>query len=187
MMNRCWMYVGAVAVATIGYLLGRGHQETRSWAADTAPVKTPSAADEIKRLEGLLPDQAHAMSDVGYHFSNLWFAAEAENWPLAQFYANETKSHLHWAVRIKPIRKDAADRTIELEKILEALENTALKQLTAAIEVKDSTQFSAAYRFTLEGCYSCHKASDKPYLRLRIPERPDAHIIQFDPKADWPK
>src|SRR6266542_1859369 len=32
--------------------------------------------------------------------------------------------------------------------------------------------FTRAYRLTLEGCYSCHKASDKPYLRPRIPEQP---------------
>jgi cytochrome c553 len=38
----------------------------------------------------------------------------------------------------------------------------------------------------LEGCYTCHKASDKPYLRPRIPEAPEAKIINFDPAAVWP-
>lgn len=37
---------------------------------------------EIEHLKGLVPDQAHAMEDVGYHFANLWFAAEKRNWPL---------------------------------------------------------------------------------------------------------
>ena len=53
---------------------------------------------EIKQLKDLVPDQAHGMSDVGYHCSNLWFAAQAKNWPLADFYLGETISHLHWAV-----------------------------------------------------------------------------------------
>jgi Transcriptional regulator PadR-like family len=36
------------------------------------------------------------------------------------------------------------------------------------------------------GCYACHRASDKPYLRPRIPEAPEARIINFDPAATWP-
>jgi hypothetical protein len=30
-------------------------------------------------------------------------------------------------------------------------------------------------------CYSCHVASGKPYLRLKIPMQPEAQIIQFEP------
>ena len=29
---------------------------------------------------------------------------------------------------------------------------------------------------------SCHKASNKPYLRLRIPEKPEAAILEFRPE-----
>jgi len=30
---------------------------------------------------------------VGYHFANLWFAAEKQNWPLANYYLEEKRSH----------------------------------------------------------------------------------------------
>ena len=53
-------------------------------------------------------------------------------------------------------------------------------------EVLAKDRFTRAYRLTLEGCYSCHKASDKPYLRPRIPEQPASRIINFDPAATWP-
>ena len=33
---------------------------------------------EIEQLRGRLPSQSHAMMDVGYHFSNLWFAAQQQ-------------------------------------------------------------------------------------------------------------
>lgn len=42
--------------------------------------------DEVDALKRLLPDQAHVMADVDYHFANLWFAAHNANWPLAEFY-----------------------------------------------------------------------------------------------------
>lgn len=127
------------------------------------------------------------MVSVAYHFSNLWFAGEAENWPLAEFYWGETRSHLRWAVRIIPIRKDKAGDEIKLAEILDAMENTPLKQLQEAITNKDHDKFVAAYKFSLETCYACHKAADKPFLKTRIPDRPAEPTINFDPQADWPK
>jgi hypothetical protein len=143
-------------------------------------------AAEVKALKELVPDQAHIMADVGYHFTNLWFAGKAENWQLADFYLGETKSHLRWAVRAKPIRKDNAGREINLPGILEAFENSQLTQLKQALDRKDKPAFEAVYKESLTICYACHKASDKPYLRPQVPTKPDTGIINFDPKADWP-
>ena len=142
---------------------------------------------EIERLKEVVPDQAHAMHDVDYHFTNLWFAASQSNWPLAQFYFNETRSHLRWAVRIIPVRKDNAGKEVKLQDILQAMENSPLKQLEESITAKDREKFVAAYEFTLTTCYSCHKASDKPYLRPRIPDHPASAMMNFDPNAAWPK
>ena len=41
-----------------------------------------------------------------------------------------------------------------------------------AITAQNKEQFIKEYKFTLETCYACHKASDKPYLRPKLPERP---------------
>ena len=83
---------------------------------------------EIDQLKGKVPDQSHAMSDVGYHFANLWFAGEKKNWPLAKFYLDETRSHLNWAVRIIPVRKTRAG-DLELKGILDAIDNTFLSEI----------------------------------------------------------
>ena len=140
----------------------------------------------IKALESLLPAQSHMMADVGGHFANLWFAGTAANWPLADFYLNETRSHLSWAIRRIPIRKDNKGRDINLVSILEAFENSQLTQLKAVIDRKDEPGFERIYKESLTACYSCHKAADKPYLRPRVPAEPETRIINFDPKADWP-
>lgn len=142
---------------------------------------------EVERLKNVVPDQAHAMHDVDYHFTNLWFAATQGHWPLAEFYLNETRSHLRWAVRIIPVRKDNQGLEVRLEDILQSVENGPLKQVEEAIKQKDPTAFTSAYEFTLTGCYGCHKSSEKPYLRPRIPDRPATSMISFDPHAEWPK
>jgi len=157
--------------------------------AQVAPKSAELAAltAEIEAIKGKLSDQSHAMQDVSYHFSNLWFAGEHENWDLANFYSSETRAHLHWAIRIIPKRKDNAGREIDLAAILQAWENTPWKQLDESIKAKDKTKFEAAYRFTMETCYACHKAADKPFIRPQIPMQPESPIINFDPKADWPR
>lgn len=138
---------------------------------------------DVTLLQDKASDQAHAMVSVAYHFNNMWFAADAKNWPLAEFYLNETRSHLRWAVRIIPVRKDSAGQEIKLGLILEAIENSALQMLREAIDHEDHERFVTAYRLTLEaGCYACHKASDKPYLRPKIPDRPAEPSIDFNPQ-----
>ncbi len=157
-----------------------------------APAAGPSQTGReemearIKALEGLIPDQAHIMADVGEHFTNLWFAGRAENWPLADFYLGETKSHLHWAVRRIPIRKDNQGREINLTNILGAFENSQLAQLKQVIDGKDRAGFERLYKDSLTVCYSCHKTADKPYLRPQVPAEPATRVMNFDPKANWP-
>jgi hypothetical protein len=149
----------------------------------TEQQAAPSIRDELEQIKGKLPGQAHAMMDVSYHFANLWFAVQRGNWPLAQFYFNETRSHLRWAIRIIPVRKDSQGQEIKLPEILAAVENSPLKQLESAIQAQDREKFVAAYDFTLTGCYSCHKAVDKPYLTLKVPDHPADAMIDFNPLA----
>lgn len=150
-------------------------------SADTNTNEIAALKAEVERLKGLVPDQSHAMKDVGYHFANLWFAGQKKNWPLAGFYASETRSHLHWAVRIIPVRKDPQGRELRLAEILDPIEKTSLRQLADAIKARDTEQFGRAYRQMMESCYSCYVAAGKPFLRLQIPTQPEAPIVNFDP------
>jgi len=80
-----WGLIGFLALAT----------GLAAWEQDAAKPSTDEVAalkTEVARLRGLVPDQSHAMADVGYHFTNLWFAGEQSNWPLAQFYSDEVRS-----------------------------------------------------------------------------------------------
>ena len=146
-------------------------------ANDAAPV-------DPQTLPGRLPDKAHVMTDVGYHFANLWFAADHQNWLLAQYYLDETRAHLQWAVRIKPVRKTKSGADVDLKAILEAVDNTLLAGIDKTIQNKDAAAFKTAYRETTVGCYACHTACEKPFLRVQVPESPGATIISFDTPAE---
>ena len=101
-----WMMAGLVAG---GAVLGGAAVEL--WRRDRAPAPVAAQGDaqpgtDLERLKKLVPSQSHAMADVAYHWTNLWFAAEQKNWPLAEFYFNEARSHMQWTILIRPIRKD---------------------------------------------------------------------------------
>jgi hypothetical protein len=186
--------VMALLLLSIGACLGAALYGVLSPSAAPAVAQAPSdeprvrdLVSELETIKGKLPDQAHAMQDVGYHFTNLWFAGQHKYWELANFYWLETRSHLRWATRIIPVRKDNAGNDVDVQAILQAFENGPLKLLAEAIAAKDVAAFEKEYRSALEGCYACHKASDKPFIRLHIPTQPEAAIINFNPDARWPK
>ncbi len=135
---------------------------------------------EVDYLRSAMPGQAFAMTQVAYNFSNLWFAVQAENWPLAQFYLNETRVRLRWAMRITPVRK-VAGTDLELTPIATAVENTQLAALTEALNAKDQRAFGSGYEATLAACQGCHEAVDKPFLKLQIPTEPAEPLIDFAP------
>jgi hypothetical protein len=167
--------------------------ETAQPQAGPPASATPMAGGELEalredvaRLKRLTPSQSHAMQDVAYHYTNLWFAGQNGNWPLATFYLDETRSHLRWAVRIIPKRKVSTGE-VDLDGIREAFDGSYLADVQKAIEAKSVARFAQAYKFSLEGCYACHKASEKPYLRPQVPTHPEAQIVNFDPNAKWPQ
>ena len=163
-----------LGIFTVGLLIVCAQSKATEATPDVAGLKA-----EVERLKGLVPDQAHAMADVGYHFANLWFAGQKKNWPLADFYWGETRSHLNWAVGIIPVRKDPKGNEIRLAEILAPIEGSVFKDLHDGITAQNATQFERTYKQMLENC-ACHIAVGKPYLRLHIPDQPAASIIAFD-------
>ncbi len=165
----------------------RAEEQAGQPASDLKP-RIEQMEGQIKKLQELIPDQAAVMSHLSYHFTNLWFAGNEENWPLADFYLSETRSNLRWAVRAKPIRKDLEGKdTVILAPIAEAVENGPFTQMKEAIQAKNKARFVKVYNETLSSCYACHKASFKPYLRPQIPTAPETRVIHFDPKAKTPE
>jgi hypothetical protein len=150
-------------------------------ADSKASTEAEKSQQTLKEIRGQLPSQSHTMADVAYHFSNLWFAGRAANWPLASFYLDETKSHLRWAVRVRPVRPLSAGGELHLGDMLGAIEQSSLKDLQSSIEAKDLVRFTTCYKQQLASCYGCHVAAEKPYLRLRLPEHPAETMIEFDP------
>ena len=162
-----------------------------AWAQEAAPAEKqdadlPTLKAEIARLKEIIAESA-AMSAVDYHAQNLFFAGKAENWPLADYYWNKTLQHMRLSASLTPVVKDKAGQEVKLGEILQSIESTPSMQVGKAIQSKDLKTFLTSYRALLNGCYSCHRAVDKPFLRPRLPAPPANSIINIDPKATDPR
>jgi hypothetical protein len=152
-----------------------------------APLASAHAEDPPHKPDVATVSQALAMTDVDYHSRNLWFAGSQQNWPLANYYWKETLINLRRAVHINPTHKDATGREVKLTDILQSIENAPHMNIGDAIQKQDPIKFASTYRNLMEGCYHCHKQAERAFLRPKVPQPPAASIINFDPKAAWPK
>src|SRR5438093_13629114 len=88
-----------VAVATLAG--GAARAGTAQPAGPVAPAAAGDLASEVTKLKGeteglkgIVPDQSHVMKDIAYHSSTLWFAGQAQNWPLARYHLSESRSRV---------------------------------------------------------------------------------------------
>jgi len=58
-------------------------------ASPTGDAKASTLEADVAHLKDITPSQSHTMIDVGYHMSNLWFAAQHKNWDLAAFEVDD--------------------------------------------------------------------------------------------------
>ena len=165
-------------------------------ACRQAPAAQPAnaAADEIAALKadvevlkGKAPSASVAMADVGFHWSNLWFAGQSGNWPLAGYYFSEARNHVRWLTRINPMPKGPDGMPVDVKGIFDGIDTSTFAAVKAAIDKKDGKEFETAYRGALESCYQCHKAVGRPYLRPMIPKALPQTIINLDARANWPQ
>jgi hypothetical protein len=66
-------------------------------------------------------------------------------------------------------------------EMLDGLDRSVFAALSKTIEAKSAPDFAPAYQQAMDGCNSCHAAAEKPFLRLHLPEQPEARIIEFTP------
>jgi hypothetical protein len=180
----------AIAVCASG---GFACQQPAPSAASVAAAAPDTAAEiaslkaDIEVLKGKAPSASVAMADVGFHFSNLWFAEQAGNWPLAAYYFSEARNHVRWLTRINPMPKGPDGMPVDVKGIFDGIDTSTFAALKAAIDKKDRRDFETTYRGALESCYQCHKAVGRPYLRPMIPKAPPQTIVNLDTGANWPQ
>ena len=183
---RGWLLVSLGFAAGSFFVTLWGHSRALAQGGNAAPPAPPTMAD-VQHLKDITPPMSHPMVDVGFNATNLYFAAQKKNWPLANYYLGETRNRVRWETTLNPGPKGTDGKPVDMKSTFDGIDNGSLTQLKLAIAAKDSKQFDDSYKHLLEDCYSCHKAANRPYLRPKIPTAAAQTIINTDPDATWPQ
>ena len=181
------LYSLVVGAALAGLLIFVWHRPAHAQQREGAPDPAATMQADVAHLKELVPPVSHPMIDVSYNASNLWFAGQKKNWPLAAYFLGETRNRMRWAIRLNPAPKGPTGEVVDMKATVDGIENGSFATLKQAIDNKNSAAFETAYKHMLEDCYSCHKAANRPYLRPMIPTAPPQTIINYDPAASWPQ
>jgi hypothetical protein len=174
--------------AILGGLFISSREHSVAIAQQSGPQANPATvASDVAHLKDIIPPNSHPMVEVGMFAANLWFAGEKQNWPLANYYLNETRNRIRWEVHLNPGPKGADGNPVDMQSVFDGIDNGTIPLVRKAIEMKDSKQFTVVYKRLLEECYSCHKVAGRPYLRPMVPDSGAQAIINLDPAATWPQ
>jgi hypothetical protein len=185
-------WIRSVELLVVGALLGGLFVSSRQHSAALAQPDNPQAnpatlQEDVAHLKEIAPPNSHPMVEVGMFAANLWFAGEKQNWPLANYYLNETRNRIRWEVHLNPRPRGYDGDPLDMQSIFDGIDNGSIATVRKSIEMKDSQQFVMAYKGLLADCYSCHKAAARPYLRPMIPVSGAQPILNLDPAAAWPE
>jgi hypothetical protein len=121
--------------------------------AQDSGKQSQGAADEA---EGL-PHLSEIMVRQQMRHIKLWFAADAGNWPLADYEIDQLK--------------DGFDDVTKLlgGDIVQQHVGGAISRLEKAIEAKDHEAFVSAFDRLSAGCNECHRTLDHAFIVIQRP------------------
>jgi hypothetical protein len=93
----CGAVIGAIVmwrVPTMGQASAKDQPKSGTAKADLDTLN-----DDVARLKNITPNLSHVMADVAFQYSNLWFAAQKKNWPLAMWSRLYRRSRLSVTAR----------------------------------------------------------------------------------------
>lgn len=116
----------------------------------------------LDELASIQPGLARLMPEVGQRTWKLYYAAQAENWPMAKFQYKEIVGLLELGAFMRPKHGEA----------LQAYLRTDWKPLEIAIQDRDFAAFDAAFRRAVEAANVYHDLRGKPFIQWKLPDTP---------------
>jgi cytochrome c553 len=144
-------------------------------AAETEKdIQRGSVESRLNALASIQPGLGVVMHEMGYRFSNIYWAANGGNWGLAQYQLKELLEAQEVAEVTRPQRAP----------MLKAFEVSYLVPLGRAIEKKDVSQFKRSFSAAMNGCNACHTALGYQFIHYRVPKQSSHEVLDFILKTD---
>jgi hypothetical protein len=122
-------------------------------------------------LQGTLDERFHqverqlrgfdkTMVEVGYRFTELYFAGQDRNWDYAKYQLEKLETALRLGLERRPKRAASAQSFL----------SAALPAMEEVIEKAESKLFQAEIERLRSACMNCHVLEEVPYFTVELPE-----------------
>lgn len=123
------------------------------WLSDDPTVRTEQIERQFRGMD-------MAMVEIGYRFTELYFAGRDGNWDYAVYQAEKMEKALNNGLERRP--KRAASALAFLDEAVPAMHE--------AVQKKDPEQFMDMMTLMRASCMKCHVAEKLPYFTVEMPE-----------------
>jgi hypothetical protein len=128
--------------------------------------------------KGYEPGLGEIMSLQQMRHAKLWYAGQAQNWPLAAYELDELREGFDDVVQYHPAHKDSP---LPLSQVVPKIMAEPLRSLDKAIQGRDPQAFAVAYDAVTAGCNQCHQATRFGFNVVRRPAAPGYSNQDFNP------
>ena len=141
-----------------------------------AEMAAELAALEARLNERFSPGLHSLMSEVQHRHAALWFAAEAENWPLVDYFLYELQELIGDIEEIHPVYDE-----VPVAEMLAEMTVPAIELMADATEAEDRDALVVAYDQLTAACNACHIASDRDAIVIQRPTSPPLTNLRYLP------
>jgi cytochrome c553 len=140
-------------------------------------VALSSRADRGGKTGPETYELAPAMGHMQRFAEKLYFAGQANNWPLADFYLHEIEESAE-----EIIQAGVVDEGVAVSSFLKAMLPPALAGVKEAVQKKDRQQFLSRYEGLVASCNACHQSTKHGFVRITVPRQPTYQNQDFAPQ-----
>lgn len=115
--------------------------------------------EQLEEVAHQLGGFSRTMVEVGYRYSELYWAGEDENWKYAEHQLVHIIEAMEDGLKRRPVRAASA---------VEFMEKT-LPEMKKAIAVEDKDSFLAGYKTFTAGCNACHAKEGEKFIVIQHP------------------
>jgi len=117
-----------------------------------------------------------AMGDMQRFTEKLYFAGQAGNWALADFYLHEIDEMAEAIIKAKVV-----DEGVAVGESMKAMLPPSLASVREAIQSRDAAQFASRYEGLLTSCNACHATTRHAFVKIVVPKAPTYQNQDFSP------
>ena len=163
-----WLPLAAAIAASALALVALGvanrattpHRMDPDGNGSAAEWLTGTTGEKLQEVERHLRGLDVAMVEIGYRFSELYFAGSDGNWEYAKYQVDKIETALRLALIRRPQRAASAEPFL----------NEDLLPVKEVIEQRDGQAFMPVMDRLRTACMKCHVAEQVPHFTVELPE-----------------